>query len=90
MEKRKELDMVLVKLDSDFHPWGKRHTEEDYGPDCSCNCKHFLKLEGYLGKDWGVCSNRHSPRKGLLTRYAKKMLRPEYYGKIYLNGLNTL
>ena len=31
-----------------------------------------------------------TPRKGLLTRYAKKMLRPEFYGKIYVNGLNTL
>jgi len=31
-----------------------------------------------------------TPRKGLLTRYAKKMLRPEYYGKVYLHGLNTL
>jgi len=31
-----------------------------------------------------------TPRKGLLTRYAKKMLRPEFYGKIYINGLNTL
>lgn len=30
------------------------------------------------------------PRKGLLTRYAKKMLRPEFYGKIYVAGLNTL
>jgi hypothetical protein len=30
------------------------------------------------------------PRKGLMTRYAKKMLRPEYYGKIYVNGLNSL
>ena len=30
------------------------------------------------------------PRKGLLTRYAKKMLRPEFYGKIYVNGLNAL
>jgi hypothetical protein len=30
------------------------------------------------------------PRKGLLTRYAKKMVRPEYYGKIVVNGLNTL
>ena len=30
------------------------------------------------------------PRKGLLTRYAKKMLRPEFYGKIYVNGLNSL
>ena len=25
-----------------------------------------------------------TPRKGLLTRYAKKMLRPEYYAKIYV------
>jgi len=31
-----------------------------------------------------------TPRKGLMTRYAKKMLRPEYYGKIYVNGLNTI
>jgi len=31
-----------------------------------------------------------TPRKGLLTRYAKKMLRPEFFGKIYINGLNTI
>ena len=31
-----------------------------------------------------------TPRKGLMTRYAKKMLRPEYYGKIYVEGLNTI
>jgi hypothetical protein len=31
-----------------------------------------------------------TPRKGLMTRYAKKMLRPEFYGKIYVSGLNTL
>ena len=31
-----------------------------------------------------------TPRKGLLTRYAKKMLRPEFYGKIIVSGLNTL
>lgn len=31
-----------------------------------------------------------TPRKGLLTRYAKKMLRPEYYGTIKVAGLNTL
>ncbi len=30
------------------------------------------------------------PRKGLLTRYAKKMVRPEFYGKINVSGLNTL
>jgi hypothetical protein len=31
-----------------------------------------------------------TPRKGLMTRYAKKMIRPDYYGKIYVDGLNTL
>jgi hypothetical protein len=30
-----------------------------------------------------------TPRKGLLTRYAKKMVRPEFYGKIQINGLNN-
>ena len=34
--------------------------------------------------------NTFTPRKGLLTRYAKKMLRPEFYGKVYISGLNTL
>jgi len=31
-----------------------------------------------------------TPRKGLMTRYAKKMIRPDYYGKIYVAGLSTL
>ena len=31
-----------------------------------------------------------TPRKGIMTRYAKKMLRPEFYAKIYVSGLNTL
>jgi len=31
-----------------------------------------------------------TPRKGLLTRYAKKVVRPEFYGKIFCSGLNTL
>jgi hypothetical protein len=31
-----------------------------------------------------------TPRKGLMTRYAKKMVRPEFYGKIMINGLDTL
>ena len=34
--------------------------------------------------------NTFTPRKGLLTRYAKKMVRPEFYGTININGLNTL
>lgn len=31
-----------------------------------------------------------TPRKGVMTRYAKKMLRPEFYGKIYIDGLHSL
>ena len=31
-----------------------------------------------------------TPRKGLLTRYAKKMIRPEYFGLIQVSGLNTI
>ena len=31
-----------------------------------------------------------TPRKGLLTRYAKKMIRPEFYGKIFVSGLESL
>jgi hypothetical protein len=34
--------------------------------------------------------NTFVPRKGLLTRYAKKMVRPEFYGKILVSGLNTI
>jgi hypothetical protein len=30
------------------------------------------------------------PRKGISTRYAKKMLRPEFYGLVAVEGLNTL
>jgi len=31
-----------------------------------------------------------TPRKGLMTRYAKKMVRPEFYGKVLVHGLETL
>jgi len=34
--------------------------------------------------------NTFTPRKGLMTRYAKKMIRPDYYGKIYVHGLDTI
>ncbi len=30
-----------------------------------------------------------TPRKGVMTRYAKKMLRGEFYGKIYVDGLHN-
>jgi len=31
-----------------------------------------------------------TPRKGVMTRYAKKMVRPEFYGTIKVAGLNTI
>jgi len=31
-----------------------------------------------------------TPRRGVMTRYAKKLVRPEYYGKIYIKDLNSL
>ena len=31
-----------------------------------------------------------TPRKGVMTRYAKKMVRPEFYGKIYVEGLDRI
>ncbi len=34
--------------------------------------------------------NTFTPRKGLLTRYAKKMVRPEFYGTIDIAGLDTI
>ena len=31
-----------------------------------------------------------TPRKGVMTRYAKKVVRPEFYGKIYVKGLQSI
>ena len=31
-----------------------------------------------------------TPRKGLLTRYAKKMIRPEFYGRVFVSNLATI
>tara|TARA_B110000858_G_scaffold176208_1_gene210231 strand:- start:416 stop:2056 length:1641 start_codon:yes stop_codon:yes gene_type:complete len=31
-----------------------------------------------------------TPRKGVMTRYAKKVVRPEFYGKILIGGLDTI
>lgn len=58
------LHAICCHLPSDYQPYGQR---ERTGPDCSCGCKHFLKLPGKLGMDWGVCANPDSPRTGLLT-----------------------
>jgi hypothetical protein len=62
---------ALKILPTDYEEYGgevKRwaDSQKDY-PDCSRGCKHFVKLEGDLGYDWGVCSNPSSPRAGMLT-----------------------
>ena len=31
-----------------------------------------------------------TPRKGLMTRYAKKMIRPEFYGKIFISDVSQI
>lgn len=31
-----------------------------------------------------------TPRKGIMTRYAKKMIRPEFYGKVFISDLGTV
>jgi hypothetical protein len=31
-----------------------------------------------------------TPRKGIMTRYAKKMIRPEFYGKIFVSDVETV
>jgi hypothetical protein len=31
-----------------------------------------------------------TPRRGVLTRYAKKVVRPEFYGKIYVGDLDQV
>ena len=31
-----------------------------------------------------------TPRRGVLTRYAKKLIRPEFYGKIYLGNMDEI
>jgi hypothetical protein len=67
-ELHEKLWSLCRKLPSDFAPYGERDrgTAESCA-DCSCGCRHFLPLEGELGKDWGICANSKSPRAGLLT-----------------------
>ena len=34
--------------------------------------------------------NTFTPRKGIMTRYAKKMIRPEFYGNVFVANLNVV
>lgn len=55
---------IVRTLETDYEPYGK--VERD-GSDCSCACRHFVKLAGDVGEEWGVCANPRSARAGLLT-----------------------
>lgn len=61
------LSGILRRLPSDFEPWGQRSRDNDWGPDCSCGCRWFIRLQASFNPDWGICSNPGSPRCGLLT-----------------------
>jgi hypothetical protein len=59
-----KLIQVVRRLETDYAPFGKADHD---GPDCSCGCRHFVKLAHEIGNDWGVCSSPESPTSGLLT-----------------------
>lgn len=70
MNLHEELMHVVVRLPSDYKPFGnvERWADRDKNyPDCSMGCKHFKTLSGELGADWSVCTNRDSKRFGFLT-----------------------
>ena len=55
---------IVNKNERDYEPFGNM---EKNHMDCSCGCSFFVKLNGELGNDWGVCLNSKSHRCGLLT-----------------------
>lgn len=66
---------ILKRLPTDYLDYGGqierwKHANLDY-PDCSVGCKWFVSLydekNDWADCDWGVCTNPHSPRAGLLT-----------------------
>lgn len=68
----KSVDWDIVKiLPTDYSDYGGKverwaDSNMDY-PDCSSGCRWWIPLDGLLGQDWGVCTNKRSPRAGLLT-----------------------
>jgi hypothetical protein len=67
----KQLWRVLKVLPGDYKEYGgqvDREWGDEWGPDCSCGCRHFVELAPEdVGADWGVCANPKSHRAGLLT-----------------------
>lgn len=63
----------LKILDTDYSDYGGkviRWVDPNLAyPDCSCGCRHFKPImeEDHISIDWGICTNKNSPRHGLLT-----------------------
>jgi DNA-directed RNA polymerase subunit H (RpoH/RPB5) len=55
---------IVRTLKTDYEPYGEAEPGKS---DCSSGCRHFLKLAGEAGEEWGVCANPVSERAGLLT-----------------------
>jgi hypothetical protein len=68
-EIHKHLLAICRRLPMDYEPFGslKREQGDVYLPDCSSGCRWYVKLEGDLRFNWGVCTNPKSMRCGLLT-----------------------
>jgi hypothetical protein len=60
---------IVARLPDDYQDFGtvKRWADGRESPDCSMGCRWYVKLQGNLGLDWGVCTNARSHRCGLLT-----------------------
>jgi hypothetical protein len=65
----------LKILPSDYQDYGGEIERWKDGavsyPDCSGGCKWWAPLHDFMHNDadcdWGVCTNPHGPRRGLLT-----------------------
>src|SRR5215469_17839674 len=60
---------IVARLPDDYQDFGtiERWADGRESPDCSMGCRWYVKLQGSLGLDWGVCTNARSHRCGLLT-----------------------
>jgi hypothetical protein len=52
---REKLLKIVRTLETDYEPYGK--VERD-NSDCSCGCRHFVKLAGDVGEEWGTLPRR--------------------------------
>jgi len=51
---------------------------------------HYCPLVPLMMTPTVIDPDNFTPRKGAMTRYSKIVTRPEFYGKVYVEGLNTL